>query len=92
MPGLEIRPFSEEHLDDAAQPLAQRHARHREAEPLLPADVDFRKESAGEWRSEGAAGVFATRGAAPVGYLLASRFWPRRGFRTTFLRLYRSIP
>jgi hypothetical protein len=24
--------------------------------------------------------------------LLASRFWPRRGFRTTFLRVYRSIP
>jgi GNAT superfamily N-acetyltransferase len=24
--------------------------------------------------------------------LLSSRFWPRRGFRTTFLRLYRSIP
>jgi ribosomal protein S18 acetylase RimI-like enzyme len=24
--------------------------------------------------------------------LLASRFWPRRGFRTTFLRLYRHIP
>lgn len=24
--------------------------------------------------------------------LKASRFWPRRGFRTTFLRLYRSIP
>ena len=24
--------------------------------------------------------------------LLASRFWPRRGFRTTFFRLYRSIP
>jgi ribosomal protein S18 acetylase RimI-like enzyme len=24
--------------------------------------------------------------------LLASRFWPRRGFRTAFLRLYRSIP
>jgi GNAT superfamily N-acetyltransferase len=24
--------------------------------------------------------------------LLGSRFWPRRGFRTTFLRLYRSIP
>ncbi len=27
-----------------------------------------------------------------VANLLASRFWPRRGFRTTFLRLYRSIP
>jgi ribosomal protein S18 acetylase RimI-like enzyme len=24
--------------------------------------------------------------------LLASRFWPKRGFRTTFLRLYRSVP
>jgi ribosomal protein S18 acetylase RimI-like enzyme len=24
--------------------------------------------------------------------LLASRFWPRRGFRPAFLRLYRSIP
>ena len=24
--------------------------------------------------------------------LLASRFWPRRGFRESFLRLYRSIP
>ena len=24
--------------------------------------------------------------------LLASRFWPRQGFRTSFLRLYRSIP
>ena len=24
--------------------------------------------------------------------LLSSRFWPGRGFRTTFLRLYRSIP
>jgi hypothetical protein len=24
--------------------------------------------------------------------LLASRFWPRRGFRASFLGLYRSIP
>ena len=24
--------------------------------------------------------------------LLASRFWPKRGFRPVFLRLYRSIP
>ena len=24
--------------------------------------------------------------------LFASRFWPKRGFRETFLRLYRSIP
>ena len=24
-------------------------------------------------------------------FLLASRFWPKRGFRTTFLRLHRTI-
>ena len=24
--------------------------------------------------------------------LLASRFWPKRGFRVTFLRLYRALP
>ena len=24
--------------------------------------------------------------------LLASRFWPKRGFRPTFLRLYRALP
>jgi hypothetical protein len=27
-----------------------------------------------------------------VANLLSSRFWPRRGFRTSFVRLYRSIP
>jgi GNAT superfamily N-acetyltransferase len=47
--------------------------------------------------------AFALRWAREHGYetmitdwrmtnLLASRFWPRRGFRETFLRLYRSIP
>ena len=35
--------------------------RHREAEPLLPADVDFRAEVEREWRKEGASGVFARR-------------------------------
>jgi hypothetical protein len=24
--------------------------------------------------------------------LLSSRFWPRRGFRPQYLRLYRSVP
>ena len=38
----EIRPFADEHLDGAAALLAERHARHREVEPLLPAEVDFR--------------------------------------------------
>jgi ribosomal protein S18 acetylase RimI-like enzyme len=71
MPGLRIEPFSDAHLDDAAALLEARHARHREAEPLLPADVDFRAQVEGEWRHEGASGVFASRGAEPAGYLVA---------------------
>jgi hypothetical protein len=35
MSRLELVPFADEHLDDAARLLAARHARHREVEPLL---------------------------------------------------------
>ena len=59
MAALEVVPFADEHLDAAAQLLAARHARQREAEPLLPAEVDFRAEVEREWRKEGASGVFA---------------------------------
>jgi GNAT superfamily N-acetyltransferase len=59
VPELEVVPFADEHLEAAAGLLAARHTRHREAEPLLPADVDFRAEVEREWRQEGASGVFA---------------------------------
>jgi GNAT superfamily N-acetyltransferase len=59
MARLEVVPFSDEHLDEAAALLAARHARHRQAERLLPDDVDFRAELEAEWRQEGASGVFA---------------------------------
>ena len=59
MAGLEIVPFSDAHLDDAAALLAARHARHREVEPLLPDGLDFRAEIEKEWLQEGASGVFA---------------------------------
>jgi GNAT superfamily N-acetyltransferase len=59
MAGLEIVPFGDAHLDDAAALLAARHSRHREAEPLLPDGLDFRAEVEREWRQEGASGVFA---------------------------------
>jgi GNAT superfamily N-acetyltransferase len=59
VPATDAVPFSDEHLDAAAELLAARHARHREAEPLLPADVDFRSELEREWHQEGASGVFA---------------------------------
>jgi GNAT superfamily N-acetyltransferase len=67
MAGLEIVPFSDAHLDGAAALLAARHARHREAEPLLPTLADPREAVEREWRLEGASGVFA--GSA---YLIAS--------------------
>jgi GNAT superfamily N-acetyltransferase len=70
MSSLEIQPFSEEHLDAAAELLAERHARHRLAEPLLPANVDFRGQIESEWRTKGASGVFAARGGEPAGYLI----------------------
>jgi ribosomal protein S18 acetylase RimI-like enzyme len=69
MSGLRIVPFSDEHLDAAAELLAARHARHRQAEPLLPVDVDFRAQIESEWGIDGASGVFASHGAEAVGYL-----------------------
>src|SRR5437764_2543348 len=33
MAGVEIQPFADEHVEDAARLLAARHARHRAAEP-----------------------------------------------------------
>jgi GNAT superfamily N-acetyltransferase len=182
MPGHEIRPFSYEHLDGAARLLAERHERHRAAEPLLPDAVDLRTQIERELRGPNARGAVALaqdeltaylvgqvreEGRAVVDFagqaacgdrvvghvllyrrptgdlripghnidiahaatlpevrgsgvgrpltayvlawayanayrsmtadcrevnLLASRFWARRGFRPTFLRLYRHVP
>jgi GNAT superfamily N-acetyltransferase len=69
MPQSEIVPFSDEHLDAAAELLKARHARHRKAEPLLPALADPRAAVEKEWRQEGASGVFAGRA-----YLIAAPF------------------
>jgi GNAT superfamily N-acetyltransferase len=62
---MKIVPFADEHLDAATEMLAARHARHREAEPLLPADVDFRAQLETEWSVDGASGVIS-----PHGYLV----------------------
>ena len=56
------RPFSDDDLDAAAALLAERHARHRVAEPLLPADVDFRAEVEAPWRRPGASGAVSEDG------------------------------
>jgi ribosomal protein S18 acetylase RimI-like enzyme len=67
----DIVEFGDEHLDAAAELLAARHARHREAEPLLPDVEDFRTEILREWRADGAAGVFASDGGRACAYLIA---------------------
>src|SRR5437762_9152596 len=72
MPELQIQPFSDEHLDAAAELLAQRHRRHRQAEPLLPELSDPLAQIESEWRSEDASGAFASRAGKPVGYVVAA--------------------
>jgi GNAT superfamily N-acetyltransferase len=43
-----------------------------------------------DWAAENGYDVMVTDWR--VTNLLSSRFWPKRGFRPVFLRLYRSIP
>ncbi|HEY2354865.1 MAG TPA: GNAT family N-acetyltransferase [Gaiellaceae bacterium] len=74
---MKIVPFTDAHLDDAAEMLAVRHERHRAFEPLLPADVDFRAEVKKEWSADGASGVFS-----PAGYLIGS---PQRKGNATWM-------
>lgn len=70
MPGLEIHPFAEDHLDGAAALLEQRHSRHRDAEPLLDDGYDYRAEIQA---LDGATGAVALRDGRVVGYLLGIR-------------------
>jgi ribosomal protein S18 acetylase RimI-like enzyme len=66
----EIRPFSEEHLDAAAELLRARHERHRAAEPLLAATVDFRAEIEALWRHDAASGWSGFRDGRLVAYVI----------------------
>ena len=80
MARIETVPFADEHLDAAAELLAVRHARHREAEPLLPELEDPRAAIEAEWRTDGASGVFSERAyliAAPV--TIRGHTWMRAG-------------
>jgi GNAT superfamily N-acetyltransferase len=70
MPGIEIEPLEDEHLAAAAALLADRHARHREAEPLLPEVSDFRAQLERDLDHELASGVVALSGDDLVGYVI----------------------
>lgn len=76
MARLEVVPFSDAHLDDAARLLAVRQARHREAEPSLPARFEdpaaARAEVEEAWRAEGTSGTAALRDGRVVGYLIGT--------------------
>ena len=82
---MEIQPFADEHLEAAAELLADRHRRHREAEPLLPELTDPHAEVERDWRSDDASGAFASRGGDPVGYLIAA---PIAMGETTWMRVW----
>lgn len=69
---LELVPFSEDHLELASRLLTDVHARHRDVEPLLPREVDYRGQVAEELAREDASGVAALRDGRPVGYLLGA--------------------
>jgi GNAT superfamily N-acetyltransferase len=80
MSGLEIVPFADKHLADAAALLAARHARHREAEPLLPDLEDPVAAIEAEWQTDGASGIFSRHGylvAAPTTHMNIT--WMRVG-------------
>jgi hypothetical protein len=76
MAGLEVVPFSDEHLKDAGRLLAARHARQREAEPLLREQFEepaaAREELVGAWRTGDASGASAFRNGRLVGYLIGA--------------------
>src|SRR3954467_9671610 len=69
-----VRAFPEDDLDHNAPLLAERPRRHVEAEPLLPADPDFRGEVAALWRMDGAAGAVADGGYL-LGYTRPESIW-----------------
>jgi ribosomal protein S18 acetylase RimI-like enzyme len=76
MARLEVVPFSDEHLDAAAELLAARHARQRAVEPHLSPRYEepeaTRKELEILWRTDGASGTLALRDGRVTGYLVGA--------------------
>ena len=76
MTSPEIVPFTDEHLDGAAEQLAARHRRPREAEPLLSVTYEdpaaARELVAAAYGAEQASGSVALDGDRVVGYLLGA--------------------
>ena len=69
---MELRPFAGEDVQAAAPLLAERHARHREHEPLLAPLGDARPELEHAWEADGASGTVALAHGGVAGYLVGS--------------------
>jgi len=70
MPEFDIQPLAGAELGPAAGLLAERHARHRDAEPLLPKVTDFRAQLERELDQEQAAGLAAFEADELVAYVI----------------------
>jgi GNAT superfamily N-acetyltransferase len=73
---LELQPFDDDHVDAAGELLAERHRRHRAAEPALPARFEdpaaAREEVEAAWRREGASGAAGFLEGRLAGFLLGA--------------------
>jgi ribosomal protein S18 acetylase RimI-like enzyme len=73
---LELAPFADAHVDDAARLLADRHARHRRGETLLPERFEdsaaARDEVRAVWQTDDASGAAAYRDGRLVGFLVGA--------------------
>lgn len=76
MRGLDLLPFADEHLDEAAELLARRHSRQRAVEPLLSPAFEqpraARAELEAAWQADGASGATAIRDGRLVGFMVGA--------------------
>ncbi len=76
MSRLEVRPFDAADVSRAGELLAQRHRRHRQAQPLLTARYEEAEVAAEQvqaaFDTDGASGAVALRDGEMVGYLLGA--------------------
>ena len=99
MPSLEIHPLSALR-DEPAELLAKRYARQRAAESYSGMELPSIEEHEEGWNdlwddADELWSFVADRDGSTEWRsvnLLSSRFWPRRGFRPQYLRLYRAVP
>ncbi len=84
---IEYVPFTDNMLPTAADLLAARHARHRQAQPLLPKRFEdlasAAKAVAGVWHKKWSKGFAAVRNGRLVAYLIGETLtqpWGRSGY------------